>query len=79
MESPAFGATRNWPGGSTATTIGPTWSARSTPQIGWYVGYIEKPGATWIFAMNIDMRGIADLPLRQALTRASLKAKGIIE
>jgi len=55
------------------------WAARSTPQIGWYVGYIEKPGATWIFAMNIDMRGIADLPLRQALTRASLKAKGIIE
>lgn len=55
------------------------WAARSTPQIGWYVGYIEKPGATWIFAMNIDMRGKADLPLRQALTRASLRAKGIIE
>lgn len=55
------------------------WAARATPQIGWYVGYIEKPGATWLFAMNIDMRGKADLPLRQALTRASLKAKGIIE
>jgi beta-lactamase class D len=55
------------------------WAARSTPQIGWYVGYIEKPGAIWIFAMNIDMRGKADLPLRQALTRASLRAKGIIE
>jgi beta-lactamase class D len=55
------------------------WAARSTPQIGWYVGYIEKPGVTWIFAMNIDMGGKADLPLRQALTRSSLKAKGIIE
>jgi len=55
------------------------WAARSTPQIGWYVGYIEKSGATWIFAMNIDMRGKEDLPLRQALTRASLKAKGIVE
>ena len=55
------------------------WAARSTPQIGLYVGYIEKPGATWIFAMNIDMRGKADLPLRQALTRASLRAKGIVE
>jgi len=55
------------------------WAARSTPQIGWYVGYIEKPGATWIFAMNIDMRGKADLPLRQALTRASLRAKGVIK
>ena len=55
------------------------WAARPTPQIGWYVGYIEKPRATWIFAMNIDMRGREDLPLRQALTRASLKAKGIIQ
>jgi hypothetical protein len=43
------------------------------------VGYIEKPGATWIFAMNIDMRGKTGLPLRQALTQASQKAKGIIE
>jgi len=55
------------------------WAARFTPQIGWYVGYIEKPGATWIFAMNMDMRGKADLPLRHALTHASLRAKGIIE
>ena len=55
------------------------WASRPTPQIGWYVGYIEKPGVTWIFAMNMDMRGKADLPLRQTLTRASLKAKGIIE
>jgi len=55
------------------------WAARTRPQIGWYVGYVETPGATWVFAMNIDMRGKADLPLRQALTRASLKAKGIIE
>ena len=55
------------------------WTARSTPQVGWYVGYVEKPEATWIFAMNMDMEGKAGLPLRQALTRASLKAKGIIE
>jgi len=34
---------------------------------------------TWIFAMNMDMDGKAGLPLRQALTRASLKAKGIID
>jgi beta-lactamase class D len=53
------------------------WAARATPQIGWYVGYVEQPGATWIFAMNIDIRDEADLPLRQALTRASLQAKGI--
>ena len=55
------------------------WATRSSPQVGWYVGYIERPEATWIFAMNIDVAGKADLPLRQALTRASLKAKGIMQ
>ena len=54
------------------------WAARATPQIGWYVGYVETPDATWIFALNMDTRGAADLPLRQALVRAGLQAKGIL-
>jgi beta-lactamase class D len=40
------------------------WAAKSTPQIAWFVGHIEKPGATWIFAMNLGMRGKTGLPLR---------------
>jgi beta-lactamase class D len=55
------------------------WAARATPQVGWYVGYVETPEATWIFALNIETRGAADLPLRQALVRAGLQAKRIIE
>jgi beta-lactamase class D len=55
------------------------WAARATPQIGWYVGYVETPDATWIFALNIDTRGAADLPLRRDLVRAGLQAKRIIE
>jgi beta-lactamase class D len=55
------------------------WAARATPQVGWYVGYVETPDATWIFALNIETRGAADLPLRQALVRAGLQAKRIIE
>ncbi len=54
------------------------WAARATPQIGWYVGYVETPEATWIFALNMDTRGAADLPLRRDLVRAGLQAKGII-
>ncbi|WP_416274495.1 class D beta-lactamase [Lamprobacter sp.] len=54
------------------------WAARATPQIGWYVGYVETAEATWIFALNLDTRDESDLPLRQSLTRASLQAKGII-
>lgn len=54
------------------------WAARATPQIGWYVGYVETPDDTWVFATNIDIRQQADLALRPALTRASLKALGIL-
>jgi beta-lactamase class D len=54
------------------------WATRPTPQIGWYVGYVETPEDIWIFATNIDIRDSNDLPLRQALTLQCLKAKGII-
>ncbi|MCU0840562.1 MAG: class D beta-lactamase [Thiobacillaceae bacterium] len=54
------------------------WAARTTPQLGWYVGYVEKPDVVWIFATNIDLRDEADLPLRRELTLRGLRAKGII-
>ena len=54
------------------------WAARATPQIGWYVGYVETPDDTWVFATNITVRNPADLALRPALTKASLKALGIL-
>lgn len=52
------------------------WAARSQPQIGWYVGYVERRDETWLFATNIDLRADRDLPLRQAITRAALTEKG---
>jgi len=55
------------------------WAMRVTPQVGWYVGYIETAKETWIFATNLETRSEKDLPLRQQLTRASLQTKGIIE
>lgn len=54
------------------------WAIRVSPQIGWYVGYVETAGDAWVFATNITMRTNADLPLRQKLTKAALQAKGII-
>jgi hypothetical protein len=47
------------------------WAARATPQIGWYVGYVETPDDTWVFATNITVREPADLALRPALAKAS--------
>ena len=55
------------------------WSTRMTPSLGWYVGYVETRGDTWVFAMNLDLKDEADLPLRAALTRAALQAKGVID
>jgi beta-lactamase class D len=55
------------------------WAAGNTPQIGWYVGYVETAGDVWFFATNIDIRTANDLPLRQSLTREALEAKGILE
>lgn len=55
------------------------WATRSTPQIGWYVGYVETLNDVWFFATNLDVRNEKDLPTRQKLTREVLQEKGIIE
>jgi beta-lactamase class D len=55
------------------------WATRIEQPIGWYVGYLETRQGTWAFAMNIDTPTPATLPLRQELTRAALRAKGLIE
>jgi len=55
------------------------WAVRADQQVGWYVGYVETEKDVWFFATNIAMRGKADLPLRQMLTRQALQVKGVIE
>lgn len=47
-------------------------------QVGWFVGYVEAGETAWFFATNIEMARIEDAPLRQDVTRAALKLKGII-
>ena len=39
------------------------------PQIGWYVGYLEKGENVYFFATNIDIRNEKDLATRIELTR----------
>ena len=52
------------------------WSPGS--QVGWFVGYVEAGETVWFFATNIEMARIEDAPLRQDITRAALRLKGII-
>lgn len=55
------------------------WAASASPQVGWYVGYVETSDDVWVFATNITIRKGSDLQLRQRLTRDALQAKGIIQ
>ncbi len=54
------------------------WATRSTPSVGWYVGFVEAPGDTWLFALNLVTRDAKDLPLRIQIAKDALKAKGVL-
>lgn len=54
------------------------WATRRAPAVGWYVGYVEVADDTWFFALNMETRSPADLPLRKDVTLAALRAKGIL-
>lgn len=51
------------------------WQARVEPQVGWWVGWVERPDGPVFFALNIDMpnRG-NDLSKRETITRAILRS-----
>lgn len=56
------------------------WAVRGAQQQGWYVGWVDSgQGGIWLFAMNMDLLGPDELPLRQRITREALQVKGIID
>jgi len=47
--------------------------------LGWYVGWVERDGKRWFFALNIDMpHGADDAPKRIAIGRALLTRVGAL-
>ena len=46
--------------------------------VGWWVGWVEKGGRVYPFALNMDLGGRADADLRLSLGRAALKATGVL-
>lgn len=54
------------------------WQNAPDPGIGWWVGWVEKEGQIYSFALNIDMRSAEDAATRLELGRASLRALGIL-
>ena len=54
------------------------WETHSKEQIGWYVGYIETRGGTWLFAHNMNVRKRSDLSLRKSVVLKILQTKDIM-
>jgi len=55
------------------------WTGSSKPSIGWWVGWVEKSGQVFSFALNIDMAEVGDAKKRQSVGMASLEALGVID
>ena len=51
---------------------------KSTPSIGWYVGYLEKGKNVYFFATNIDIRNKKDPAARKEVTRRCFKTLGLL-
>ncbi len=56
------------------------WAGLGEPgtQIGWLVGYLERNGQVYPFAMNIDIEKNEDAALRMPITKDVLKQAGLI-
>lgn len=54
-------------------------AARSTPNIGWWVGWVEKEGKIYTFALNIELPREKTPPDRISLGKQCLTALGIID
>lgn len=54
------------------------WATRSTPSVGWYVGYVEAKDEVWLFALNLATRNAEDLPLRIQIAKDALRTIGAL-
>lgn len=54
------------------------WDWESTPHVGWFVGYLEQAGNTYLFALTLDLVGLEQLPARVELVRDCLEDLGLL-
>ena len=55
------------------------WGARLTPQIGWWVGYLEQGGNVYFFATNLDIVKPGDEDARISVTQDILRSLGLLD
>jgi len=49
------------------------------PDVGWLVGYVERGESVYFYALNLEIRGDADVAARMGITRAILGELGLVE
>lgn len=54
------------------------WGQRFTPEIGWFVGYLERDDNVYLFAINIDIHHVEDAAARISITKRILEALGLM-
>jgi beta-lactamase class D len=55
------------------------WVWEFTPQVGWYVGYLERGGnVPYFFAINLDITKPEDTKARVAITKSILRDMGLL-
>ena len=54
------------------------WQNAPGPGVGWWVGWVQKDGHVYAFALNLDIHRASDASKRVELGKASLKALGIL-
>lgn len=57
------------------------WARPGGPQVGWLVGWLERDGRAWFYAMNIEVPEgePARFAVRPAIVRAVLAAEGLLD
>lgn len=65
-------------GGTTLYAKTGWWSGRTPPMIGWWVGWVERDGHVYAFALNIDMASADDTPKRLTIGRSLLAQLGVL-
>ena len=54
------------------------WRFSSTPQLGWWTGWVDHGGKVTTFSLNVDMPSPQDAPKRVAIGRALLTKLGVL-
>lgn len=54
------------------------WTDAPDPDVGWFVGWVERDGKAWVYALNADLARDGDAPKREQVARRLLAAEGLI-